>query len=95
MGSLMGKFPEHSQTSNVLISNVPGSRKKLFVMGAELEASYAFNVLSPGTSLMVVGFTYCDSLDIAIVAHKSAIPDLRKFSEAIETTFSELKQGSL
>lgn len=78
------------QVSNILISNVPGSKQKLYLMGAELQATYAFNVLPPGISLIIVAFSYRSYLDISLVAHRSAVPDIERLPRYMSEGFNEL-----
>ena len=94
LGAITGMFPDSNQTANVTLSNVPGSKKRLYLMGAEMESTYAFNVLPPGVSLIMVGFSYCDSMDIGLVAHRSAIPDLELLADEIHSNFKKLRRAS-
>ncbi len=93
LGAVTSMFPESNQAANVLVSNVPGSRAKLYLMGAEMEATYALNVLPPGLSLIIVGFSYGSSMDIGLVAHRSALPDIGIVADAMRSSFRQLSKG--
>jgi diacylglycerol O-acyltransferase len=90
LGAVTRMFPDSKQTANITLSNVPGSRQALYLMGAKMEATYAFNVLPPGVSIIMTGFSYNGSMDIGLVAHRSGVPDLEVVTDHMKSAFEQL-----
>ena len=80
---------------NLIISNVPGSRKTLYVNGARMEAFYALSLLYNMQALTIVATSYVDSLDFCMVACRKTMPDLDKMMDYLIDEFDNLKQLSM
>mgnify|MGYP005996279125 CR=1 FL=1 len=61
---------------NVVISNVPGPRKPLFMGGARMRHFYPVSTIAPGVGLNITVQSYVDSLDFGLVACRQLVPDL-------------------
>ncbi len=61
---------------NVVISNVPGPRSKLYLAGAEVLGYYPVSVVADGQGLNITVQSYLDSLDIGLTACRELVPDL-------------------
>ena len=77
---------------NVLISNVPGPRKPMYMMGAEMQACFPLSALPPGMSLNITLYSYMNNLNVGLIACRTNLPDLTKLSGYIEDAFVELEQ---
>ncbi|MBL1415419.1 MAG: wax ester/triacylglycerol synthase family O-acyltransferase [Moritella sp.] len=77
---------------NVLISNVPGPRKPMYMMGAKMLECFPLSALPPGMSLNITLYSYMDHLNVGLIACRTNLPDLTKISTYIEDAFSELEQ---
>jgi len=80
---------------NLVISNVPGSMKTLYINGAEMESFYAMSLLYNMQALTIVATSYVDSLDFCMVACRKTMPDLDKMIDYLMDEFNILKQMSL
>lgn len=78
---------------NVVISNVIGPRKQLYLCGAPLQAIYPISTISPGLALNITMFTYRDTLHVGIVAGHSAIPDLEPVAVNLRSALDELESA--
>ena len=78
---------------NVLISNVPGPRKPMYMMGAKMLECFPLSALPPGMSLNITLYSYMDHLNVGLIACRTNLPDLTKISSYIEDAFSELEQA--
>jgi len=77
---------------NVLISNVPGPRKPVYMMGAEMQECFPLSALPPGMSLNITLYSYMNNLNVGLIACRTNLPDLTKLSGYIEDAFTELEQ---
>lgn len=80
---------------NVLISNVPGPSKALYMMGAKMDKCYPISVLPPGMSLNITLYSYNGSIHVGLVACRSALPDLTELADYIDDAFSALENEVL
>ncbi|WP_017221453.1 wax ester/triacylglycerol synthase family O-acyltransferase [Moritella dasanensis] len=80
---------------NVLISNVPGPSKALYMMGAKMEKCFPISVLPPGMSLNITLYSYNGSIHVGLVACRSALPDLTELADYIEDAFAALENEVL
>jgi diacylglycerol O-acyltransferase len=61
---------------NLVISNVPGPRAKLYLAGAEVLGYYPVSVVADGQGLNITVQSYLDNLDIGLTACRELVPDL-------------------
>jgi diacylglycerol O-acyltransferase / wax synthase len=75
---------------NVLISNVPGPREKLYYNGAEVLGLYPLSVLQSGQLLNVTALSYDTSLNVAFTACPSGLPHIQRLALHCADAFDEL-----
>lgn len=75
---------------NVLVSNVPGSDRKLFFHGAPLCGAYPLSTLMPGCALNVTLLRHGDQLDFGFVASRDVIPDVGVLARYVGEAFEDL-----
>ncbi|MBF0236579.1 MAG: wax ester/triacylglycerol synthase family O-acyltransferase [SAR324 cluster bacterium] len=82
---------------NVVVSNVPGPKKPLFLNGATVEWMVPVSALFEYQALNITVMSYHDRMDFCLLACRKALPDLYELSELLEASLVELKQlaGSL
>ncbi|QFI37283.1 wax ester/triacylglycerol synthase family O-acyltransferase [Moritella marina ATCC 15381] len=80
---------------NVLISNVPGPSKALYMMGAKMDKCFPISVLPPGMSLNITLYSYNGSIHVGLVACRSALPDLTELADYIDDAFAALENEVL
>lgn len=76
---------------NVLISNVPGPREPLYMMGAKMEQCFPISVLPPGMSLNITLYSYNGLINVGLVSCRSALPDLTDLADYVSNAFLELE----
>ena len=83
MVALLAQFQEalklgeiNAQVTNLVISNVPGPKKPLYLKGAELLGIFPVSTLPPLTALNVTAVSYVDRLNFGLIAARTSIPDL-------------------
>jgi WS/DGAT/MGAT family acyltransferase len=91
LGESMGAGGIMPPLGNVVISNVIGPRKQLYLCGAPLLAIYPISTIAPGLALNITMFTYRETLHVGIVAGHSAIPDLEPIAANLRSALDELE----
>jgi diacylglycerol O-acyltransferase len=77
---------------NLVISNVPGPRERLYYKGAELESIYPITTLPPTTALNVTACSYSGTLYFGLIAGRTAIPDLQKLTDCLDGAYAEFRE---
>jgi len=80
--------------NNLVISNVPGSKVKRYVKGAEAVAIYPVSTLAPLTALNVTCCSFAGTLYFGLLAGRSVVPDLPLLAEYIEEAFRVLAEAA-
>jgi diacylglycerol O-acyltransferase len=88
MAGLTGKA---RPLGNVVISNLPGPKERLYLGGAPVRALYPISTMAPGASLNITIYTYAGQMHFGVIAGRDAIPDLQRLAQYIEDGFEELK----
>ena len=86
-----GKMPR--PPFNLVISNVPGPRRPLYLNGAKLEALYPLSVLLHGQALNITVTSHEDVMDFGILGCRSVMPDIDKLALYLNDSFSELVES--
>ena len=76
---------------NVLISNVPGPRERLYWNGAELEAIYPLSIPTEYQALNITCLSYADHLEFGLVGCRRAVPKLQRLLDYLEDSLAELE----
>jgi diacylglycerol O-acyltransferase len=76
---------------NLVISNLPGPKERLYLRGAPVRALYPISTMAPGSSLNITIYTYAGQMHFGMIAGREAIPDLERLAKYIEEGLEELK----
>jgi WS/DGAT/MGAT family acyltransferase len=79
------------QVANLVISNVPGPPRPLYLAGAKMLTTYPTSIIVHGLALNITVQSYDGSLDFGLMADALALPDVRELAEAIEIAFDDLR----
>jgi diacylglycerol O-acyltransferase len=79
---------------NLTISNVPGPRVPVYLLGAELEEAVPVIPLAEGHALAIGIFTYCDSVTFGGYADPEALPEIAHLPRALHDSLRELTGAS-
>jgi len=80
--------------TNIVISNVPGPRKPLYLGDAKLAAIYPVSVLIDYQAFNITVLSREDFLDFGLIAAHEAIHDLSKISAYMQEAYDELDAAS-
>lgn len=79
---------------NLVVSNVPGPRSKLYLERAEMVNYYPVSTIVDGVGLNITVQSYCDTMDFAVVACRELVPDLDDLADYVIDEFAELGQAA-
>ncbi|MFC8046076.1 wax ester/triacylglycerol synthase family O-acyltransferase [Nocardia sp. NPDC057353] len=89
-----GLIPWTSPPFNLVISNVPGTRKPLYWNGARLDAAYPLSIPFDGQAMNITLAGTGDNLDFGLVACRRTVPDLERMLDHLETALKELEHAT-
>ena len=75
---------------NLVITNVPGPREPLYLIGSRMLEAFPIVPLGGNLSLGVAILSYGDSLNIGVTVDPDACPDVDHFVAGVDTTLDEL-----
>ncbi|WP_202610925.1 WS/DGAT domain-containing protein [Herbidospora solisilvae] len=76
---------------NLMVSNVPGPRLPLYILGSRIVAHYPLSVIthvSGGVNITL--FSYDGFLDVGIVVDRDMVPDVWDFIDYMRDALAEL-----
>jgi diacylglycerol O-acyltransferase / wax synthase len=79
---------------NLVISNVPGSRKPLYAAGARLLHYYPVSVIMEGQGLNITVQSYLDKLDFGLLVCPELVPDVWDMLQYIFDDIDTLKEAA-
>jgi diacylglycerol O-acyltransferase len=77
---------------NVIISNVPGPRGKLYFLGAEMEAYYPISALAHGQALNITVLSYAGGLYFGFTGCADRVPHLQRLAVYTGEALDELER---
>ncbi|GAC1436154.1 MAG: wax ester/triacylglycerol synthase family O-acyltransferase [Solirubrobacteraceae bacterium] len=75
---------------NLTVSNVPGPRTPIYMLGAELVEAYPVVPLSQDHALSIGIFTHADSIFFGLYADPEALPEVRMLPRLLAEAMAEL-----
>lgn len=79
---------------NLVISNVPGPRKPVYLQGARLEHNYPLSIPFDGQAMNITVTSTADSFDIGLVGCRRAVPQLHTLIDHFDTALTELEHAT-
>jgi diacylglycerol O-acyltransferase len=80
---------------NLVISNVPGPKEKLFMGSAALVSCHPVSLVFQGQALNITIFTYADTLSIVYTACRRSLPHVQYMVAHAEQAFADLQEAFL
>jgi hypothetical protein len=77
---------------NVIVSNVPGPRGKLYFLGAEMEAYYPISALAHGQALNITVMSYAGGLYFGFTGCADKVPHLQRLAVYTGEALDELER---
>jgi diacylglycerol O-acyltransferase len=86
-----GNATRFRPVTNAIFSNVPGSREKLYLDGAELEALYPLSIVTDGMGLNITVVSHVNKLCFAVVSCPSGEPGIERLGEFMQESYRDLR----
>jgi diacylglycerol O-acyltransferase len=80
--------------NNLVISNVPGSRVRRYLKGAEIVSLYPVSTLPPMTALNVTCCSYAGTIYFGLIAGRTAVPDLPLLADYLDQACDQLAEAT-
>ncbi len=94
IGQLTGLATRMPPFFNLVVSNVPGPKHKLYLRGAELLGMYPISILLDGHALNVTMVSYMDQLSFGFTACTKTVPHAQRLAVYTEEVFEELLRAN-
>ena len=78
---------------NAIFSNVPGSREKLYLEGAELEALYPLSIVTDAMGLNITVVSHVNKLCFAVASCPREQPGIEGLGKLIRSSYAELREA--
>jgi hypothetical protein len=75
---------------NLVVSNIPGPRERLWMDGCELQESYPIVPLAEGHALSIGMTTVCEEACFGLYADREALPDADRLAAHLNDSLDEL-----
>lgn len=79
---------------NAIVSNVPGSRQRLYLEGAALEALYPLSVVTDNMGINITVVSYLKRLCVAITSCPTQQPGIEELGRLLRQSWRELSEAS-
>ncbi len=89
------RLQAHQRLFNLVVTNVPGPQRPLYLLGRELRAIYPMVPLAQNTALGIAIMSYNGQLDVGLVSDYDALPDLEAVSDEHRAALEELSAVAL
>jgi hypothetical protein len=80
--------------ANVVISNVPGGRERLYLNGAALVGTFPMSAIAMSVGLNVTLMSYHERMDFGFVGNGATLYDLPRLAWHVERAYEELRSAA-
>jgi diacylglycerol O-acyltransferase / wax synthase len=87
-------FIERQRMVNVFVTNVPGPRLPLYVLGARIEDLIPILGLAGNVTLMFAALSYCGRLNVLVTASAPACPDIDVLAAGMTRAWEDLTEAA-
>lgn len=88
--TLAGRTSQVTPALNAIVSNVPGSKKRLYLDGAQLEHMYPLSVVTDGMGINLTVVSYMNKLCFAITCCPTLQPNIGILGSLIKKNYKNL-----
>jgi WS/DGAT/MGAT family acyltransferase len=86
----LGLTARRTPVFNLVISNVPGSPRPLYMAGAQMLAQYPVSAVADGLGLNITVISYLDAMNFGIVTDRDQVPDAWPMMDAVRDELATL-----
>jgi WS/DGAT/MGAT family acyltransferase len=87
-------FEQSQPPFNLVVTNVPGPRRPLFLLGAQMLEAHPWMPLLGQLSVGIALFSYLRTLSWGFTGDWDLVPDLHELVSAVQEAFTELKRAA-
>jgi WS/DGAT/MGAT family acyltransferase len=80
--------------ANLVISNVPGGRERMYLNGAPLAGTFPVSAIAASVGFNATLTSYCDSMDFGFIGCGSTLYDLPALARHVGQAYAELKAAA-
>ena len=93
LASLYGRsrIADWLRLTNVTISNVPGSKVPVYLVGAKMTDYYPLSIVVHGVALNITVQSHVDHLCFGLIACRRAVPDLHELGHQLQRAMATLR----
>jgi diacylglycerol O-acyltransferase / wax synthase len=88
--SLVARLSASARLFNLMVTNVPGPRAPLYVLGRELQQIYPLALLPERQALAVAAISYQEQLSFGLLGDQDALPDIELVAGGLRAGIGEL-----
>jgi diacylglycerol O-acyltransferase / wax synthase len=88
--TLLSRLMASPRAFNLVVSNIPGPRERLWMYGCELQESYPIVPLAEGHALSIGMTTVCENACFGLYADREALPDVDRLAAHLDDALDEL-----
>ncbi len=93
MAAIAGVKNPLPTTFNLVLSNVPGPKKTLYLRGSRLEAVYPVSIPAHGMALNITLETYAGTMNFGFIGDREAVPHLQRLAVHTGDALTALERG--
>jgi WS/DGAT/MGAT family acyltransferase len=79
---------------NLVISNVPGPRRTVYLNGARLLSHFPVSIPAHGQALNITVQSYCDRMDFSLTTCLDSVPDADRLRDGMLEAWAELRDAA-
>jgi len=93
LASLYGRsrIADWLRFANVTISNVPGSKVPVYLVGARMTDYYPLSIVVHGVALNITVQSHVDKICFGLIACRRAVPDVRELGQQVQKAMNLLR----
>ena len=93
LASLYGRsrIADWLRLANVTISNVPGSKVPVYLVGAKMTDYYPLSIVVHGVALNITVQSHVDQLCFGLIACRRAVPDVHELGQHVQRAMQALR----
>jgi hypothetical protein len=94
LASLYGRsrIADRLRVANVAISNVPGSKVPVYLVGAKMTDYYPLSIVGHGVALNITVQSHVDKICFGLIACRRAVPDVHELGQQVERAMALLRK---
>ncbi|ORW86933.1 diacylglycerol O-acyltransferase [Mycobacterium sp. IEC1808] len=93
LAAVPGWVSSTSPPFNLVISNVPGPRERMYWGGARLDGSYPLSIALDGQALNITLVSNAGNLDFGLVGCRRSVPHLQRLLTHLESSLKDLERA--